>query len=177
MAAAQSPANAIENDPVGSATAALSSAGAALGSATGEMAAHAQGFLPAAGRFLLRAVYVSCYSASYGVTFPAVLLVNVIPGGIPLAAGLADGARAARDYVRGLRSRAAEETTPPREPPGEAPAATGTNAVEEFTAKSEGNHPPTAEVKGRRPAPARKETIAPALRQVKAPGRRKKSSG
>lgn len=57
-----------------------------------------------AGRdYLTRAVYTTCYCASYGVTFPVVFLAHLIPGGHPLAAGLADGARAARVYVRGTQ--------------------------------------------------------------------------
>src|SRR5262245_53278452 len=131
MAAPHSPPIAITNGPVSSATATLANAGAALGSAASEMASHARGFLPGAGRFLSRAVYVGCYSVSYGVTFPAVLLVNVIPGGIPLAAGLADGAGAARDYVGGLRSHSKETKPAPREPPAEPAAATGLTTVDD----------------------------------------------
>lgn len=50
-----------------------------------------------------RAIYATCYCASYGITFPVVFLAHLIPGGIPLAAGIADGARAARVYVRGVQ--------------------------------------------------------------------------
>lgn len=55
------------------------------------------------GKYMSRGVYTTCYCAAYGVTFPVVFLAHLIPGGIPLAAGIADGARAALVYVRGVQ--------------------------------------------------------------------------
>ena len=106
-----SPATTIDvtSDPVQSATAALASAGANFGNAASGMAAQVRGFFPAAGRLLSRTVYNGCYYTSYGITFPTVFLVHMIPGGVPLAAGISDGARSAQDYVRRMRKPADEK--------------------------------------------------------------------
>ena len=53
----------------------------------------------AAGRFVSRFVYTTCYTISYGVVFPSVLLARSIPGDNAAARGLIDGADA-----RGKRS-------------------------------------------------------------------------
>ncbi|MBS0262639.1 MAG: hypothetical protein JSS02_11865 [Planctomycetes bacterium] len=98
----------------GSTTAA---AGTALKSLAATTTARARGFASSAGKALNRAIYVSCYSVSYGVTFPTVLLLNVIPGGVSFATGVADGARAARDYVASLQHRSETAAAPPQETP------------------------------------------------------------
>jgi hypothetical protein len=53
----------------------------------------------AAGRFVSRLVYCTCYSTSYGVVFPAVLLARCIPVNNAAVRGLIDGAHAARQKV------------------------------------------------------------------------------
>ncbi len=46
----------------------------------------------ASGRFTARLVYTTCYTASYGVVFPAVLLARAIPRNNEAVRGLIDGA-------------------------------------------------------------------------------------
>jgi hypothetical protein len=53
----------------------------------------------AAGRFVNRLVYSTCYSTSYGMVFPAVLLARCIPVNNDAVRGLIDGAHAARQKV------------------------------------------------------------------------------
>jgi hypothetical protein len=53
--------------------------------------------LPAAGRFLSRFVYTTCYTLSYGVVFPTVLIAKSIPSNNVVVNGLVDGAEAAID--------------------------------------------------------------------------------
>lgn len=48
-------------------------------------------------------VYNTCYCSAYGIVFPIVFLAHFVPGGVTLAAGIGDGARAAGDYVRSVR--------------------------------------------------------------------------
>jgi hypothetical protein len=60
--------------------------------------------------FLSRMAYDSGYYLSYGVVFPAVFLVHIIPGGRALTSGFVDGAVAARKYVDGLRRPGAVES-------------------------------------------------------------------
>ena len=64
---------------------------------------HVQHVVRASGEYLSSAVYTTFYCASYGVAFPVVFLSHLIPGCIPLAAGIADGARAARVYVHDIQ--------------------------------------------------------------------------
>jgi hypothetical protein len=175
MATQHSTAIPITNDPVPSATAALSSAGAALKGAAGEMADQVTGFLPAAGSFLSQAVYTGCYCVSYGVTFPTVFLVNVIPGGIPLAAGIADGARSARNYVRGVRDRSAANQQTLDEPLNEAHAAMKAPAGGTPGEAAPRKRAAAAAKKGRtKTPPPRKKNVPAATRPVKKPGKRSK---
>jgi hypothetical protein len=174
MVTKHSTAMSMTNDPVPSATAALSNAGAALGDAAGEMAGHVRGFFPAVGKFLSQAVYTSCYCVSYGVTFPTVFLVNVIPGGIPLATGFADGARSARDYVRGMRERSAGNKQILEESPDEA-RATMDAATDGVPSEAGAPERPTATAtQGRSKTPTQKRTVKSATHQAKTPSKRKK---
>jgi hypothetical protein len=72
-----------------------------------EARATAVDALPAAGRFLSKMVYQTCYSISYGVVFPSVLLARSIPKDNAAVNGLIDGAHAAMDMVEGMRSKPA----------------------------------------------------------------------
>jgi hypothetical protein len=56
--------------------------------------------LPATGRFLGRLVYNTSYALSFGVTFPVMMIVRVVPRDNALVHGLVDGALAARDRVQ-----------------------------------------------------------------------------
>jgi hypothetical protein len=51
------------------------------------------------GRFLNRFVYTACYTVSYGVVFPSVLLARAVPRDNAAVRGLIDGANAARRKV------------------------------------------------------------------------------
>jgi hypothetical protein len=63
---------------------------------------------------LSRIAYDSGYYLTYGVVFPTVFLVHLIPGARGLASGFVDGAAAAKKYVDGLaRQNPADlESTP-----------------------------------------------------------------
>jgi hypothetical protein len=53
---------------------------------------------------LSRVAYNCGYYLSYGIVFPPLFVVNIVPGGAALVSGFVDGAAAARDYVLGVRS-------------------------------------------------------------------------
>ena len=55
--------------------------------------------LPATSRFLGRIIYNTSYAVSFGVTFPVMMIVRVVPKDNALVHGLVDGALAARDRV------------------------------------------------------------------------------
>jgi len=55
--------------------------------------------LPATSRFLGRVVYNTSYAVSFGVTFPVMMIVRVMPKDNAMVHGLVDGALAARDRV------------------------------------------------------------------------------
>jgi hypothetical protein len=73
--------------------------------------ATASDAIPAAGEFLSRAVYKTCYSVSFGVVFPAVLLARSIPQNNAAVHGLIDGARAASDLIREMKAKSAAGET------------------------------------------------------------------
>jgi len=64
--------------------------------------------LDAAGRFLNRFVYTTCYTVSYGVVFPSVLLARAIPRQNAAVRGLVDGSRAAKRKVAEFYESAGE---------------------------------------------------------------------
>jgi hypothetical protein len=66
--------------------------------------------LPGVNRFLSRFVYTTCYTISYGVVFPSVLVARSIPKNNPVVHGLVDGAHAALDMVDEMRKRKLETT-------------------------------------------------------------------
>src|SRR5271157_6222350 len=55
--------------------------------------------LPAVNRFVSRFVYTTCYTFSYGVVFPTILIAKSIPTNNAVVNGFVDGARAASDMV------------------------------------------------------------------------------
>jgi hypothetical protein len=55
--------------------------------------------LDAAGRFLNRFVYTTCYTVAYGVVFPSVLLARSVPRQNCAVRGLVDGCDAASRKV------------------------------------------------------------------------------
>jgi hypothetical protein len=66
--------------------------------------ATASEVVPAAGEFLSRAVYKTCYSVSFCAVFPTVLIARSIPRNNAAVRGLIDGARAAIDFVHQTKS-------------------------------------------------------------------------
>ena len=69
--------------------------------------------VPAAGRFLSRAVYTMSYSLSYGCVFPVVFVAKSLPSDNAVMHGLVDGARAANDWVDELKHRKPKEEPAP----------------------------------------------------------------
>jgi hypothetical protein len=65
--------------------------------------------LPATSRFLGRVVYKTSYAVSFGMTFPVMMLVRIVPKDNVLVHGLVDGALAARDRVHEWGGDVAEE--------------------------------------------------------------------
>ena len=63
---------------------------------------------PAAGRFLSRFVYTTSYTLSYGVVFPAILIVRSVPANNAVVHGFVDGAKAANDLVVQIKNRRLE---------------------------------------------------------------------
>src|SRR3954469_7106276 len=61
--------------------------------------------LPAVNRFMSRFFYPTCYTISYGVVFPSVLLARSVPKNNPLVHGFVDGAHAAVDMVDEMKKR------------------------------------------------------------------------
>jgi hypothetical protein len=59
--------------------------------------------VPVASQFMSQAVYKTCYTISYGVIFPSLLLARSIPKENAAVHGLIDGARAAIDMVNEMK--------------------------------------------------------------------------
>jgi hypothetical protein len=74
---------------------------------SGETTARAAKGLPEPGEFVSRFAYTTCYYTAYGAVFAAVFVANFVPGLGPLAAGVKDGAEAARKYVEETRAKSA----------------------------------------------------------------------
>ncbi len=69
--------------------------------------ASASEAIPAATQFLSQAAYKTCYGISFGVVFPTMLIVGLIPKNNSLFHGFIDGAHAAIDSVNQMKSRSA----------------------------------------------------------------------
>jgi hypothetical protein len=65
----------------------------------------AERFAGAAGLFLSRLVYSTCYTISYGIVFPAVIVARSVPTSSAAARGLREGARAATHRVDTMLAR------------------------------------------------------------------------
>jgi hypothetical protein len=64
--------------------------------------------LPGVSGFVSRLVYTTCYTVSYGVVFPSILVARSISANNPLVHGLVDGAHAAVDTVDEMKKRKLE---------------------------------------------------------------------
>jgi hypothetical protein len=67
------------------------------------------GALPAIGQFMSRMVYTSCYGLSYGVVFPVMMVVRLVPKENAMVHGFVDGAIAAREQVEGWGAEMIED--------------------------------------------------------------------
>ena len=95
----------VDNDPLKSVADALD---AAVQTATGGVKnAKAIGSrtLLALGSILAAAAYKTCYAASYGIVFPVVLVARAIPTDNAVGHGFIDGARAALDTVKEMKTK------------------------------------------------------------------------
>jgi hypothetical protein len=93
------------SDPLRTVAEALEKAVLSATDTAKEAKANVEQALPAASRFLSRFVYTTCYTLSYGVVFPTVLIAKSIPTNNAFAHGLADGAKAAIDAVEQVKNR------------------------------------------------------------------------
>ena len=88
-----------QHDPLKSVADAMEAAVQAAQDGAASARDSAARFLPEASSMLARAAYSTCYTISYGLVFPSVLVARSIPQNNPLVHGLVDGAHAARDMV------------------------------------------------------------------------------
>jgi hypothetical protein len=107
------------SDPLQSAAAALQRAPMKLRDA----AAEREPLLPAARQLLSRFSYNAGYCISYGVVFPTLFLVNLVPGASTLASGFVEGALAANNYVQSLQTAKMQQPAVTDDRPAFSPAA------------------------------------------------------
>src|SRR5262245_4090254 len=105
-AAAAAPAT----DPLGAVGEAMQAAAGAMRDGAADARAKVQEVLPNVQHYVSLGIYNGSYYLSYGVVFPAVFLIHVIPGGKSLASGIVDGAVAGAEYVRELRRPSAPKS-------------------------------------------------------------------
>ncbi len=88
-------------DPLRGSADAMGSALQAVKQGTSDVQTRISESIPAVGNFLNRLLYRSSYMLSFGVVFPVMLVVRVVPKNNAIVHGLIDGALAARDQVAG----------------------------------------------------------------------------
>lgn len=84
---------------------AMITAATAVRQGAGDARAKALELAPAVGESVSRAVYATCYYASYGVVFPTVFVASLLPLNNAVGYGLVDGAAAAKEAVCAMRAR------------------------------------------------------------------------
>jgi hypothetical protein len=108
------------SDPLKAVADAMEAAVEAAKEGAAEAREAAGSALPVASGLLSRFAYNACYSISYGVVFPTVLLARSIPPDNALVNGLVDGARAALDLVDEMKkvdpAAPSGSLTPPDQP-------------------------------------------------------------
>src|SRR5271168_4693370 len=67
--------------------------------------ATASDVIPAASQLLSQAAYKTCYGISFGVVYPTMLIVSLIPKNNAAVLGFIDGAHAAMDSVKEMKSK------------------------------------------------------------------------
>jgi hypothetical protein len=82
----------ITQTPAGSSASALDLVTQAARDGAADARLAAERMWESSGRFTARLIYTTCYTASYGVVFPAVLLARAIPRNNEAVRGLIDGA-------------------------------------------------------------------------------------
>jgi hypothetical protein len=85
--------------------AAMTKAAEANGDADENGGAILEATAPDATNPISRFVYSTFYYTSYGIVFPTVFVLNVVPGLGPVARGLADGANAANAAIEERKAR------------------------------------------------------------------------
>jgi hypothetical protein len=86
-------------DPLKTAADAMSQAVQAARDGAADAQTRVAEMMPAVSGFVSRLVYTTSYAVSFGVVFPTLFVVQVIPKDNALVYGLVDGARAARDAL------------------------------------------------------------------------------
>ena len=81
---------------------------------TSDARARFTGAIPAIGQFVSRVVYTSCYGLSYGMVFPVMAVIHMVPKNNAMVHGLVDGAiaRASKSRV-GAAARLRRRSTAP----------------------------------------------------------------
>jgi hypothetical protein len=98
---------AASTDPLKAVADALDAAVQATKEGAEKARATAADALPAASQFLSTAVYKTCYSISFGIVFPTVLLARSLPKNNAAVHGFIDGAQAAIDMIHDMKSKSA----------------------------------------------------------------------
>jgi hypothetical protein len=93
------------NDPLHSVADALDAAANAARGGIDDVRAKVSDSLPAVASSLSDITYKTCYAISYGLVFPAAVVVRAIPKENAAVHGLIDGAHAAIDLVNEIRAR------------------------------------------------------------------------
>jgi hypothetical protein len=93
-----------ESDPLKTVADAMDAAVQAVREGAADARETAAKAVPAAGLFLSRFMYTTCYTLSYGVVFPTMFVAKSIPANNPIVLGLKDGARAAIDMVDEMKA-------------------------------------------------------------------------
>jgi hypothetical protein len=102
--------------PLDSSAGTLEIASRAVRDGTADACSAATRAWSATSLFLSRFIYTTCYTVSYGVVFPTMLLAQSVPRNNAAVQGLADGAQAAIQKVDELRSPSTEVAGEPALP-------------------------------------------------------------
>ncbi len=95
----------VSNDPLRSVADALDATVQAARGGVKDIRAAASRTLPDLSRFFSGLTYKTCYAVSYGIVFPTALVARAIPKENAAAYGLIDGARAAIDLVKEMKTK------------------------------------------------------------------------
>jgi hypothetical protein len=150
----------------GSADHAAGSIFASMNRGASEIQTRVSEALPATSRFLGRAVYKTSYALSFGMVFPVMMVVRVMPKNNAMVHGLVDGAMAARDRVHEWRGESIVAETDEAETDADHTSENGSA----HHARAHATDHPT-----RRRTRAKRTTTTAAPRKSTKPSSRKKS--